>query len=60
MSKNSAGIAVRFVELLGAEFKQQFDFDSYKAFFEDMGYPDVEYHIVDGRMPCAIAVITKK
>ncbi|MBE5845630.1 MAG: class I SAM-dependent methyltransferase [Butyrivibrio sp.] len=59
-SKNSAGIAVKFVEILGAEFKQQFDFNSYKAFFEDMGYSDVEYHIVDGRMPCAIAVITKK
>ena len=23
------------------------------------GYTGVEYHVVDGRMPCAIAVITK-
>ena len=60
MSKSSAGLAVKFVELLGADFKKQFDLDSYKAFFEEMGYQDVEYHVVDGRMPCAIAVITKE
>ena len=57
MSKRSAGLAVKFVELLGADFKKQFDLDSYKSFFEEMGYDNVEYHVVDGRMPCAIAVI---
>lgn len=46
--------------LLGADFKKQFDLDSYKVFFEEMGYQDVEYHLVDGRMPCAIAVIMKR
>ena len=51
--------AVKFISLLGADFKQQFDLDTYKKFFDDMGYKDVEYHVVDGRMPCAIAVITK-
>ena len=51
--------AVKFITLLGADFKRQFDLDSYKAFFEDKGYTGVEYHVVDGRMPCAIAVITK-
>ena len=59
MSKESAGLAVKFVELLGADFKQQFDLDSYKKFFEELGYQDVEYTVVDGRMPCAIAVIGK-
>ena len=59
MSKKSAGLAVKFVELLGADFKKQFDRDSYKAFFEEMGYDNVEYQIVEGRMPCAIAVIKK-
>ena len=59
MSKKSAGLAVKFVSFLGAEFKKQFDLDSYKQFFTDMGYKDIEYHVVDGRMPCAIAVITK-
>lgn len=60
MSKKSAGLAVKFIELLGADFKQQFDLDSYKEFFVEMGYKDVEYSVVEGRMPCAIAVITKK
>ncbi|MBR4404449.1 MAG: class I SAM-dependent methyltransferase [Clostridiales bacterium] len=59
MSKKSSGIAVKFVEALGAEFKRQFELDSYKKFFEDMGYNNAEYYVVDGRMPCAIAVITK-
>ena len=59
MSKRSAGLAVKFVELLGADFKKQFDLDSYRSFFEEMGYDNVEYHVVDGRMPCAIAVIKK-
>jgi ubiquinone/menaquinone biosynthesis C-methylase UbiE len=59
MSKKAAGLAVRFVEMLGADFKKQFDLDSYKDFFSEMGYRDVEYHVVDGRMPCAIAVIKR-
>ena len=59
MSKKSAGLAVKFVEFLGADFKKQFDLESYKSFFKEMGYDNVEYHVVDGRMPCAIAVIKK-
>ena len=59
MSKKSAGLAVKFVEFLGADFKKQFDLESYKSFFAEMGYDNVEYHVVDGRMPCAIAVIKK-
>ena len=48
------------ITLLGADFKRQFDLDTYKKFFEEKGYRDVEYHVVDGRMPCAIALITKE
>ncbi|MBP5553759.1 MAG: class I SAM-dependent methyltransferase, partial [Lachnospiraceae bacterium] len=59
MSKKAAGLAVKFIEFLGADFKKQFDFASYRSFFEEMGYDNVEYYIVDGRMPCAIAVIKK-
>lgn len=58
----SAGVnkkAVRLLELLGANFKRQFDIDSYKEFFENAGYKNVDYFIVEGRMPCAVAVITK-
>jgi len=60
MSKGTGTAAVKFLTLLGADFKKQFDLKSYKKFFEDMGYKDVEYHVVDGRMPCAVAVITVK
>ena len=59
MSKRSSGLAVKFIEKLGAEFKRQFELESYRKFFEDMGYNNAEYYVVEGRMPCAIAVITK-
>ncbi len=60
MSRKTGRIAVKLIEILGADFKKQFDIDSYKQFFADMGYKNVEYHVVDGRMPCAIAVIVKE
>ena len=59
-SNKSANFAVKVLKKLGADFKRQFDIDSYRKFFDDCGVKDVEYIIVDGRMPCAIAVITKK
>ena len=52
--------AVRLLELAGADFKRQFDIHSYKNFFKDAGYDNVSFSIVEGRMPCAVAVITKK
>ena len=52
--------AVRLLEIAGANFKRQFDMHSYKAFFTQAGYQNVEFDIVDGRMPCAVAIITKK
>ena len=59
-SKKSAGFVVKVLKKLGADFKRQFDIDSYRKFFDDCGAKDVEYIVVDGRMPCAIAVITRK
>ena len=52
--------AVRLLELLGVNFKRQFDMDSYRQFFEEAGYTDVSYDMIDGRMPCAVAVIMKR
>lgn len=52
--------AVRLLEKAGANFKRQFDFRSYQQFFEDAGYENVSYFVVEGRMPCAVAVITKR
>ena len=41
----------------GAGFMRQFDLESYKNFFIEAGYEDVTFRVVDGKMPCAIAVI---
>lgn len=51
--------AVRLLEAMGVIFKRQFDRRSYQAFFEKAGYGNAEYYIIDGRMPCMVAVITK-
>ena len=56
-TKSTNKAAVRFLEKLGANFKQQFDENTYREFFQKMGYTDVTYHIVEGRMACDIAVI---
>lgn len=52
--------AVRLMELIGVKFRRQFDLKSYKKFFSDLGYEDTEYCIAEGRMPCAIAIISRK
>lgn len=59
MTNGKQGPIVKLLERFGAGFKRQFDFTSYKKFFEEAGYKDVSYCIVEGRMPCAIAVIKK-
>lgn len=50
---------VRIIEKFGAGFKCQFNYKTYKDFFVRAGYSDVEYQLVQGKMPCAIAIITK-
>ena len=42
---------------MGANFKRQFDIDSYKKFFADRGYENARFIVAEGRMPCAVAVI---
>lgn len=51
--------AVRLFEAAGVNFKRQFDMESYQKFFKDAGDKNVEYDVIDGRMPCAVAIITK-
>ena len=51
---------VGLLEKLGANFKRQFDIDSYKKFFENAGCKDVKYCVICGRMPCALAFISKE
>ena len=52
--------AVKLLEKLGVDFKQEFNIRSYTEFFIHAGYPDVRIRIVKGKMPCAIAIITKE
>ncbi len=52
--------AVKLLEAAGADFKRQFDMTTYKRFFKEAGYHDVKYSIIEGRMSCAVAVITKQ
>lgn len=60
MTDNRAGFLAGIFDKMGAGFKRQFDLDSYKKFFADRGFEDVEYRVAEGRMPCAVAVITNK
>ena len=41
----------------GADFKREFTPESYKQFFLDAGYADVQVTLAQGRIPCAAAVI---
>lgn len=52
-------LAARFLEMLGLDFKRQFDYDSYRQFFTSKGYADVHFQLIEGRMPCAVAIIEK-
>lgn len=47
----------KMIGKMGAGFQRQFTPDTYRAFFREMGYEDVEYFVVEGRLPCAVAVI---
>lgn len=55
----SASIAVDALSLIGVDFKREFDYESYKEFFKDLGF-EPEFDVARGRMNCAIAIIIKK
>ncbi len=59
-AKASSSVAAKVLDIFGANFKRQFNLESYQEFFRAGGFEDVVYFLVDGRMPCAIAVIEKK
>ena len=44
----------------GADFRRQFTVESYRQFFLDAGYPDVQITLAEGRIPCAVAVMTAR
>lgn len=55
---NTSGFATA-VGKAGADFKRQFTVESYRQFFLDAGYGDVSIQLVEGRIPCAVAVMRK-
>ena len=62
MNKNSKGKTSGFARTVGkagADFKRQFTVNSYRQFFLDAGYSDVQIILADGRIPCAVAVMKK-
>ncbi len=56
--KDSGLISV--LDRAGADFKQQFTESRYRQFFMDAGYQDVKVTVAQGRIPCAVAVMTRK
>ncbi len=48
-----------FLEKIGLRFTRTFNEETYIEFFMNAGYENVGYHVVEGRMPCMIAVIEK-
>lgn len=48
------------VRKAGADFKRQFTEQSYRQFFLNAGYHDVQMVLADGRIPCAVAVMAKR
>ena len=59
-NKEKPNLFVLLLKKFGADFKEQFDFNSYKEFFKKIYSTEVEYILIEGKMPCAIAVITKE
>lgn len=63
INKTPNGKTSRFASAVGkagADFRQQFTAESYRRFFQQSGYDDVEVSVADGRIPCAVAVMGKK
>ncbi|MDD2981176.1 MAG: hypothetical protein PHN80_14565 [Hespellia sp.] len=49
--------AANLLEVVGVEFKRQFSLETYKEFFLKQDIKVLEYKVVQGRMPCAFAII---
>ena len=63
MNKDRAGKTSEFAATVGkacADFKRQFTTESYKQFFLEAGYTDVQVTLAEGRIPCAVAVMVRK
>jgi len=48
------------IDKAGANFKQDFTYKGYRTFFAEAGFIKIRTRLIDGRVPCAVAVITKQ
>lgn len=55
--KGKTGGVVKAIGKAGADFKQQFTFTNYCAFFEKAGYRNIDTKLINGRVLCAVAII---
>ena len=56
--KKNAVIVAKLLSVIGVNFKRQFSLASYQEFLASRNISQVQYSVVDGRMPCAFAIIT--
>lgn len=59
-SEQDTSLISKILDKLGADFKRQFDLKGYQRFLYNAGFRNVKYSVAYGRIPCAIAVITKE
>ncbi len=59
-SKKTSSVAAFFFNILGVNFKEAFNFETYQNFFKSMGYDVSHYYTAERRMPCCAAIIEKK
>ena len=55
--KEQAGKVNAALDTAGADFKHEFTFKTYQTFFEACGFETGIYTLLDGRVPCAVAVL---
>ncbi len=60
VNKDKTKLIDQAIDQAGADFKHDFTYDTYRAFFSDAGYHNISTQLIDGRVPCAFAVITKE
>lgn len=63
MNQNKKGKTNAFAKAVGDAsqvFKRQFTMETYQHFLEEAGFREAEYRLIKGRIPCAVAVITKQ
>ena len=63
INKNEAEKTSRFAAAVGkagADFKRQFTATGYFDFFVKAGYSDADIRLIQGRIPCAVAVMKAK